>query len=90
VDPAGRLIIGVDAAPAAIELACKGHGILATFQNWLDPYLESGELQPVLLDWWTQFEGPWLYFSSRRMPAPLSAFVDFLAENASGSQPGPP
>ena len=81
VDPKGRLIIGVDAAPAAADLACQGHGIIATFENYIAARFETGELVPVLKDWWLQFEGPWLYFSSRFMPAPLRAFVDFIALN---------
>ncbi len=80
IDPPGRLIVGVDAAAAAIELARWGRGIIGTFQNWLDPYLKTGELQPVLPEWWTQFEGPRLYFSNRFMPAPLRAFVNLIAE----------
>ncbi|MCW6513282.1 LysR substrate-binding domain-containing protein [Hyphomicrobiales bacterium BP6-180914] len=47
IDLPGRLIIGVDAAPAAIEFARAGRGIIATFENWLDPYFRSGALQPV-------------------------------------------
>lgn len=83
INPPGRLIIGVDAAAAAIELACNGHGIIATFENWLEPYLNSGQLQPVLREWWPQFEGPRLYFSKRFTPAPLRAFVDFIAADRS-------
>lgn len=80
VDPAGRLVVGVDAAAAAIDLACNGHGLVCTFRNWLDADLESGRLRPVLQDWWLQFDGPQLYFPSRRMTVPLRAFVDLLAE----------
>jgi DNA-binding transcriptional LysR family regulator len=80
VDPPSRLIIGVDAAAAAIELACAGHGLICTFRNWLDPYLIIGRLEPVLTDWWQSFEGPRLYFPSRFMSAPLRAFVDMIAE----------
>jgi DNA-binding transcriptional LysR family regulator len=79
VDPPSRLVIGVDAAAAGIELARAGHGLICTFRNWLDPYFERGELEPVLEDWWQRFEGPRLYFPSRRMPAPLRAFVDLIA-----------
>jgi len=78
VDPPGRVIVGVDAAPAAIEFARAGRGLIYTFENWLEPNFTSGELIPVLADWWTSFEGPRLYFSSRFMPAPLRAFVDFV------------
>ena len=80
VDPPSRLIVGVDAAAAAIELACAGHGMVCTFRNWLDPDLHRGRLQPVLQDWWLRFEGPQLYFPSRRMTAPLRAFVDLVAQ----------
>ena len=91
IDPVGRLVIGVDAVPAAIDLAGKGRGIIATFEDFLDPRFTSGELVPVLPDWWLKFEGPWLYFSSRFMPAPLRAFVDLVAEDrkASGSAATP-
>lgn len=80
VDPSGRLIIGVDAAPAAIDLACDGHGVIATFENYLTERFQSGALLPVLKNWWLPFEGPWLYFSRRFMPAPLRAFVDLIAQ----------
>ena len=80
VDPPGRVIIGVDAAPAAIELARGGHGIICTFENWLDTALKTGDLRPVLPKWWSTFDGPRLYFSSRLMSAPLRAFVDLVGE----------
>lgn len=83
VDPPGRLIIGVDAAAAGVEMACRGHGIIVTFENWLQPLLGTGALRPVLPDWWTRFEGPQLYFSNRFMPAPLRAFVNFVKDETS-------
>jgi DNA-binding transcriptional LysR family regulator len=84
VDPPSKLIITVTAATAAIDLARAGRGLLATFRNWLDPHFESGELVPVLEDWWSQFEGPKLYFPSRFMSAPLRAFLDLISEKQSG------
>lgn len=87
VNPAGRLTIGVNGASGAIELAKKGQGIIAVFENWLQPCFTTGELLPVLPEWWPEFEGPWLYFPSRFMSAPLRAFVDFLKEVQSMPEP---
>lgn len=80
LDPPARLVVGVDAAAAAINLAAAGHGLVCTFKNWLDADFASGKLVPILPDWWQQFDGPQLYFPSRRMTAPLRAFVDLVAE----------
>jgi len=80
LDPPARLVVGVDGAAAAIALACAGHGLVCTFKNWLDPDLDDGRLVPVLQPWWLHFDGPQLYFPSRRMTAPLRAFVDLVAE----------
>ncbi|QCR38454.1 LysR family transcriptional regulator [Nissabacter sp. SGAir0207] len=80
VNPPARLTIGVNGASAAIDLARDSHGIIATFENWLQPHFETGALLPVLPEWWFSFGGPWLYFPSRFMSAPLRAFVDFIKE----------
>ncbi|EOC0077626.1 LysR family transcriptional regulator [Cronobacter turicensis] len=78
VDPPGRITIGVDGASAAIDMARCSKGVIATFENWLQPHFKTNDLEPVLPQWWQTFEGPWLYFSSRFMSAPLRAFIDFL------------
>jgi DNA-binding transcriptional LysR family regulator len=83
VDPQGRLVVGVDAAAAAIDFARHGCGLIYTFENWLQPQFDSGDLEPVLPEWWTSFDGPRLYFSRRFMPAPLRAFIDFVASERS-------
>ncbi|EKM0525993.1 LysR family transcriptional regulator [Cronobacter turicensis] len=78
IDPPGRITIGVDGAYAAIDMARCSKGVIATFENWLQPHFKTNDLEPVLPQWWQTFEGPWLYFSSRFMSAPLRAFIDFL------------
>jgi len=79
LDPPSPLVLGVNAAAAAIDLACAGQGFIYTFRNWLQPAIDRGALVAVLPDWWQAFDGPRLYFSSRSMPAVLRAFIDFLA-----------
>lgn len=62
-----------------IAAACGGHGILYTFEEYIRPQLASGQLRPLLQDWWQHFEGPYLYYHNRRhVPAPLRAFVDYV------------
>jgi DNA-binding transcriptional LysR family regulator len=79
VEPEGPLIFTPTVADLAISAAVAGHGIIYLFEDWLAPYLESGQLQPMLQDWWMSFPGPFLYYSGRRhLPAPLRAFVDFI------------
>lgn len=77
--PDGPLISGsID-----LQLACavSGAGIIYTFEDFLRPHLESGEIVPLLEGWWQDFDGPYLYYPSRRhMPSPLRAFVDYIKE----------
>lgn len=80
VDPPAHLIIATATPAASLDLAVAGHGLIYTFGNWLEPLLERGTLVPVLADWRLPFDGPRLYFSSRFMPTPLRAFIDFIAE----------
>lgn len=62
-----------------LAAARSGLGVISTFEDFVRPDLESGELVEVLADWQQPFSGPFLYYPSRRhMPAPLRAFVDFV------------
>lgn len=77
VSPSGPLI--TTDPELQISAALAGLGIMASFRQRLEPYFESGVLEPVLPDWWQSFSGPFLYYASRRhMPAPLRAFVDHI------------
>ncbi|MCD1633257.1 LysR family transcriptional regulator [Martelella mediterranea] len=78
LDPAARLIIGTAGWRAAVKLAIAGHGLIYGFRNWLEPHFATGELAPVLEDWCAEYEGPFLYYSSRLTPRPLRAFIDFV------------
>ncbi|NKJ42274.1 LysR family transcriptional regulator [Novosphingobium sp. SG720] len=79
VDPPTRLLVRPGmACDLLISAAVAGLGLIALFEDWLAPYLDSGALEPVLQDWSSPFSGPMLYYSGRRhVPPPLRAFIDF-------------
>ena len=51
--------------------ATAGLGVICTFEEFLREALDRGELTEVLPDWSQSFSGPFLYYPSRNMPAPL-------------------
>jgi DNA-binding transcriptional LysR family regulator len=83
VDPQGPLLVRVGAATdLAIAAAIAGTGVITLFEEWLQPDLASGALEPILEDWWPRFSGPFLYYPGHRLvPAPLRAFIDFVKTN---------
>lgn len=80
IAPQGPLIVSVaGAADLLVDMAVAGSGIVSLFEDWLQPFIDSGSLEPVLRDWWQSFSGPFLYYSGRRLvPPPLRAFLDFI------------
>ncbi|WP_042298398.1 LysR family transcriptional regulator [Paraburkholderia bannensis] len=80
LDPPGQLVVKPAASlDLAIDMALRGAGVVALFEDMLTPHFESGALVPLLADWWPEFSGPFLYYPGRRhVPAPLRAFIDFL------------
>ena len=83
VDPTGPLIVRLGgAADLAVDAALAGTGVIHLFEDWLRPHLDSGALEAILEPWWRPFTGPFLYYPSRKyMPAPLRAFIDFIARD---------
>ncbi len=81
IDPPGPLVVSAGtASDLVVEAAIAGSGIVGLFADWLLPYFKNGSLEPVLEPWWQRFSGPFLYYPGRRyLPAPLRAFVDFVA-----------
>jgi DNA-binding transcriptional LysR family regulator len=84
IDPSGPLLVQVGGAvDLAVDAAVAGTGIVYLFEDWLRPYVERDQLEPILEPWWPRFSGPYLYYSGRRLvPAPLRAFVDFIRNDA--------
>ena len=65
--------------------ALGGVGFLVTFEEWVREDIVRGALVPLLEDWLPPFEGPQLYYASRRhMPAALRAFVDVIRAHRRG------
>ncbi len=79
IKPDGPLV--ASANELELGAAIAGLGIICTFEDFLREALERGELKPVLDDWRQCFSGPFLYYPSRNMPAPLRAFVDFIRKD---------
>lgn len=80
VTPSGPLVVRAGTTvDLAVEAAIAGTGVIYLFEEWLQPHLDSGQLEPVLKPWWQDFSGPLLYYyGGRLVPAPLRAFIDFI------------
>ncbi|WP_050425729.1 LysR family transcriptional regulator [Bradyrhizobium tropiciagri] len=65
----------------ALRAVHDGVGYWATFEGYVRYGVKSGTLVSVLDDWCPPFDGPFLYYPSRRQPPPaLAAFVSFVAD----------
>lgn len=84
IEPSGPLIVSIGGGvDLGVDAALQGVGLIMIFEQWVEPYLASGALVPVLESWWPRFSGPYLYYSGRRLvPAPLRAFIEFVHERA--------
>jgi DNA-binding transcriptional LysR family regulator len=82
IDPHGPLIYsGGTAVDLGVNMALEGIGVIHLFEAWLQPHLDSGQLEPLLEPWWQSFNGPFLYYSGRKLlPPPLRALIDFVKE----------
>ena len=88
LDPAGPLLVKPSLAlDLPISVALGGGGVIHMFEEMLQPYFDSGELEPVLEAWWVPFTGPFLYYPGHRhVPAPLRAFIDFIRGQGEASE----
>ncbi len=88
LQPSGPLVVSVGAAvDLAVQAAVAEVGVIQLFEEWLRPYIASGQLEPILEPWWQSFSGPYLYYPDRRLvPAPLRAFIDFVREQNTSDQ----
>ncbi len=68
-----------------VAATVAGVGIGFFFEDEVRDHLVAGRLVQVLEEWTPAFPGAYLYFPSRRSPAPpLRAFVDYVQEFGAG------
>ena len=83
IQPQGPLTIS-DASMARMA-ALDGLGFFATFETWARADIAAGRLVSLFEDWLPPFDGPFLYYPSRRhAPPALAAFVAFVRERNRG------
>lgn len=72
-------------AELRVAATVAGVGLGFFFEDEVRDHIASGALVQVLADWTPAFPGAYLYFPSRRNPAPpLRAFVDYVREVGRG------
>lgn len=65
------------------QAALEGLGLTYAPLDLLQPHFVTGELEPLLEDWWPLFPGYHLYYPSRRQLAPaLALVIDALRERS--------
>jgi DNA-binding transcriptional LysR family regulator len=71
-----------------IRMACTGGGLTFGMEDTFRPYLERGELVPMLEKYCPRFPGFFLYFPERRNLAPkLRALVDHVSPRKGKGRP---
>jgi DNA-binding transcriptional LysR family regulator len=64
-----------------LRLALAGVGLALAREDVVRPYIERGELIPVLEEFSTPFPGFYLYYPARRQASPaLRALIDYLLQ----------
>lgn len=82
IAPSGPFVVDVTAIDLAVSMAVEGCGIVHLFEDWLQPEIDRGALEPLVQPWWQSFEGPLLYYHGREhVPAPLRALITYVSEN---------
>lgn len=71
--------ITVNSADLGVRAAVDGLGLAYVIEPVAAPYLASGQLVRVLMDWSPAFQGLFLFYPDRRqIPAALRAFIDMV------------
>lgn len=77
--------VSVNSPEMAVRLARLGAGIGVVDDRYADPYVSSGELVPVLVEWHLAPVPAWAVFPGRRlMPARTRVFIDAVQAEFDG------
>lgn len=80
VEVEGRQLLSVSDTNAALTAGLNGIGIIRTTTVMAQPYIDSGRLKPLLLDWCTDtLPIHVVYPPNRHLSARLRVFVDWVA-----------
>ena len=71
----------------ALRAALDGIGLARLPEDYARDAITAGSLLPVLEDWCPPQPGWFLYYPSRRMPAALRAFLDFVGGRGAAPHP---
>ena len=83
--PPGR--VTANSPGLLMNLAREGAGIVVANDHFVEPFVQSGELVPVLADWRLPSVDAWAVFPGRRlMPARTRVFLDAMQEKFSGPE----
>jgi DNA-binding transcriptional LysR family regulator len=81
VKVSGRLVL--DDPSVAVSACVAGQGAFQSLAIGLAPFVERGELVPILPEWSEEFYPLYAYHPSRHLPpAKVRAFLDFIQEVA--------
>lgn len=81
--PPGR--VTANSPELLMRMARHGTGITVLAHHFAEPYIRSGELEPVLAEWAMPPAAAWAVFPGRRlMPARTRVFLDALEAEFSG------
>ncbi|WP_276121797.1 LysR family transcriptional regulator [Pararhizobium qamdonense] len=77
VTPDGRLTLS--SAHNELQAALAGKGIAHVLDDYAKPYVQSGHLVELLIDWSPSLPSWFLYYPNRRLPsAAMRAFLDYI------------
>jgi DNA-binding transcriptional LysR family regulator len=81
IEPNSRLV--TDNQRVAVSAALRGTGYLLIFEEYVSRWINDGTLVSLMRDWLPAFNGPVIYYYSRKhVPLPMRVFIDYMKSAA--------